>query len=38
MRYALNDSKLRNLGWSPKKKFDDEIGAIVAYYKENFIW
>lgn len=38
MRYALNDSKLRKLGWSPQKKFDDEIDRIVSYYKENFIW
>ena len=38
MRYALNDSKLRKLGWSPQKKFDDEIDKIVSYYKENFIW
>ena len=38
VRYALNDRKLRNLGWSPQKNFDEEIGNIVDYYKENFIW
>lgn len=38
VRYALNDDKLRALGWVPKRKFDDEIGSIVKYYKENFIW
>tara|TARA_Y100000593_G_scaffold14601_2_gene27978 strand:+ start:6808 stop:7755 length:948 start_codon:yes stop_codon:yes gene_type:complete len=38
VRYALNDDKLRALGWEPKKKFDDEIGPIVTYYKDNFIW
>ena len=38
VRYALNDSKLRSIGWSPKKKFDDELPEIVEYYKENFIW
>ena len=38
VRYALNDAKLRALGWSPQRKFDDEIEAIVAYYKDNFIW
>ena len=38
VRYALNDDKLRSLGWSPKKKFDDEIDSIVQYYKQNFIW
>ena len=38
VRYALNDRKLRKLGWSPKKKFDEEIGSIVDYYKRNFKW
>ena len=38
VRYALNDTKLRALGWTPQRKFDDEIQAIVTYYKENFIW
>jgi len=38
VRYALNDEKLRSLGWSPKKVFDNEINAIVQYYKNNFIW
>ena len=38
VRYALNDDKLRSLGWSPKKNFDKEINSIVQYYKENFIW
>ena len=38
MRYALNDAKLKALGWSPVKKFDEEIKGIVDHYKENFIW
>ena len=38
VRYALNDSKLRNLGWSPKCEFDIELKEIVKFYKENFIW
>ena len=38
VRYALNDRKLKNLGWSPERHFDDEIEEIVNYYKENFIW
>jgi dTDP-glucose 4,6-dehydratase len=37
-RYALNDNKLRSLGWEPKKEFDKEIGSIVSYYNNNFIW
>ena len=36
--YALNDDKLRSIGWEPKKIFDDELPAIVDYYKNNFIW
>jgi dTDP-glucose 4,6-dehydratase len=38
VRYALNDDKLRALGWEPKKKFDEEIESIVEYYKNNFKW
>ena len=38
VRYALNDRKLKNLGWKPKKNFDKEIKNIVDYYKDNFIW
>ena len=38
VRYALNDDKLRNIGWSPKKVFDEELPEIVKYYKENFVW
>jgi dTDP-glucose 4,6-dehydratase len=38
LRYALNDDKLRNLGWKPTAVFDEEIIPIVEYYKQNFIW
>lgn len=38
VRYALDDSKLRNLGWSPKINFSKEIKNIVNYYKTKFIW
>jgi dTDP-glucose 4,6-dehydratase len=38
VRYALDDSKLRSLGWEPKKQFDSEIKEIVQYYKSKFIW
>lgn len=38
VRYALNDNKLRSLGWSPKHNFDDDIHDIVKYYKNTFIW
>jgi dTDP-glucose 4,6-dehydratase len=38
VRYALNDDKLRALGWAPKKDFNKEIYDIIQYYKKNFIW
>jgi dTDP-D-glucose 4,6-dehydratase len=38
VRYALDDSKIRSLGWEPKCLFNEEIVNIVNYYKENFIW
>jgi len=38
VRYALNDSKLRLLGWKPKMIFDNELPNIIDYYKTNFIW
>ena len=38
VRYALDDTKLRSLGWSPVKQFDEELVKIVEYYKHRFIW
>lgn len=38
VRYALDDSKLKALGWQPKKIFDEELPMIVDYYKHKFIW
>ena len=38
VRYALDDSKLRSLGWNPNKIFVDELPHIVDYYKKKFIW
>jgi dTDP-glucose 4,6-dehydratase len=38
VRYALDDSKLRSLGWEPKAIFDEELKDIVQYYKNKFIW
>jgi len=38
VRYAIEDKKLRDLGWSPKKIFDKEIIKIVKYYKKNSRW
>lgn len=38
VRYALNDNKIRKLGWTPKRDFDASVDSIVEYYKSNFIW
>ena len=38
VRYALNDDKLKAIGWSPCRVFKEEIQAIIKYYKENIIW
>lgn len=38
VRYALDDSKIKSLGWEPKKLFNEEIEPIVDYYKNKFIW
>jgi dTDP-glucose 4,6-dehydratase len=38
LRYALNDDKLRSLGWKPEMEFEKELPKIVKYYKQNFIW
>ena len=38
VRYALDDSKLRNLGWKSTKVFKNEIESISKYYKNKFIW
>jgi len=38
VRYALDDSKLKSLGWKPVVSFDDTLPSIVEYYKNKFIW
>ena len=38
VRYSLDDSLLRSLGWTNAKRFDTELQAIVNFYKARFIW
>ena len=38
LRYSINDSKLRSLGWKPTSNLNNELRKIVKYYKNNFIW
>jgi dTDP-glucose 4,6-dehydratase len=37
-RYSLDSSKLRGLGWAPKRTFDDGLAEAVAWYRENRTW
>lgn len=38
VRYSLDDSPLRALGWTNNKLFDVEIKTVVDYYKNRYIW
>jgi len=38
VRYAINDEKLRGLGWRPQANFDNELSNIVNYYRQTFVW
>jgi dTDP-glucose 4,6-dehydratase len=38
LRYAIDDSKLKALGWKPEANFDFELTKIFKYYRTNFIW
>ena len=38
IRYALNDNKLRALGWTPQVNFDTELKHIVELSKDKFVW
>lgn len=38
LRYALDDSKLKSIGWTPEAVFDEQLPEIINYYKHKFIW
>jgi dTDP-glucose 4,6-dehydratase len=38
LRYSIDDSKLKSLGWSPKCNFDKELPEIIDFYRRNFVW
>lgn len=38
VRYSVDDTKLKALGWKPKADFDTELAKAVKYYTKNFIW
>lgn len=38
MRYAVDSSKIRSLGWAPSHDFVDGLMATVAWYRDNEHW
>lgn len=38
LRYAIDDSKLRGLGWKPEHDFDTWLVEVVKWFKENEWW
>ena len=38
VRYSLDDSAIREIGWKNSKIFDDELNKIVDYYRNKFVW
>lgn len=38
VRYAIDDIKLKQLGWYPKANFDQELAKIVEHYRQTFVW
>jgi len=38
VRYAISCEPLRELGWEPKKIFDEELPKLVKQYKESWKW
>ena len=38
VRYSIDDTKLKQVGWSPKADFDTELAKVVEYYKKTFVW
>jgi dTDP-glucose 4,6-dehydratase len=38
VRYSVDDSKLKKLGWKPKAVFEVELVKIVDYYQRTFVW
>lgn len=38
VRYAVDTTRLRNLGWKPKMNFEDGIKKTVEWYQDNTEW
>lgn len=38
LRYAVDSSKIRALGWSPVHGFDEQLDATIAWYRDREDW
>ena len=38
VRYAIDDSKLKSIGWSCEADFDTCLEEVVDWHKSNFVW
>ncbi len=38
VRYSIDDTKLKMLGWKPQAVFEAELARIVDYYSKTFVW
>jgi dTDP-glucose 4,6-dehydratase len=38
VRYVVDDSKLRSLGWAPRADFDTELARVVEHYSTTFMF
>jgi dTDP-glucose 4,6-dehydratase len=38
LRYAVDSSKLRSLGWQPEHDFDERLGDTVQWYRDREDW
>jgi dTDP-glucose 4,6-dehydratase len=37
-RYAMDASKIKKLGWKPRRRFDEALRETVLWYRENRPW
>ena len=35
-RYAVDDSKIRNLGWSCKRNLKEDLPSMIDWYSKNY--
>ena len=35
-RYAVDDSRIRNLGWSCRRSFKDDLPSMIDWYSNNY--